>query len=153
MISTELLRRYSFFAGLEGDELRTVAMLTEEDSRPAGTVLFQEGARADTLYLLMEGGADLFFGVVEEQRPDAFREFNAGEVNPGELLGISALIEPYQYSTTARISCDCKFLTIDAARLRPLLLENPRLGYRFMYQVAKSAMARLGNARVQLAAS
>ena len=55
MISPEILRRYPYFAAADDKELRDLAMLCEEESIPSGTVMYQEGDRADKLYIRVEG--------------------------------------------------------------------------------------------------
>jgi len=102
MISPELLRRYPFFSFLDDNHLKAVAMIAEEENHPGGTNILQSGDPADALYLLMKGSVDLFYVVQEEFHPSSKKEFLMGEVNPEEPFGISALIEPYQYTASAR---------------------------------------------------
>jgi hypothetical protein len=44
------------------------------------------------LYFLMAGNCSNYF-IVDER--DGFKELYAGDISPGELFGISAVIEPY----------------------------------------------------------
>lgn len=105
MISPELLRRYPFFGFLNDSQLKSIAMIAEEETHPAGADIFCAGAPASTFYLLMRGSIDLYFDVQEEFRPDKKKEYLMGEINPEEPFGISTLIEPYQYTATARPPC------------------------------------------------
>lgn len=159
MVSPELLRRYPFFRCLDDTQQKAIAMITEEASYEAGTTLFQEGQPADTLYLLMEGSIDLYFTVGSEPRGvytyptpvnEPVKEFFVGEINPGEPFGISALIEPYQLTASARAHSPSRVLKIEAAGLRALCEVDCRMGYGLMRQVAKAALERLHYTRVQL---
>lgn len=153
MVSPEVLRRYPFFAWLDDAHQKAIAMITEEVAYERGALIFQEGKPADALYLLMEGSVDLFFAVEEEYRPESRKEFLVGEINPGEPFAISALIEPYVLTSSARAARPCRALKVEAAALRALCEVDCRLGYLLMRQAAKAALERLHFTRVQLAAA
>jgi CRP-like cAMP-binding protein len=81
------------------------------------------------------------------------REFYVGDFSPGEPFGISALLEPYRYTGRVRTTSRCRLLRMDAAGLRALCEVDPRIAARLMRRVAAAAMSRLGDTRVQLAAT
>lgn len=153
MISPEVLRRYPFFSFMNHDQLREVAMITDEVKRERGNVLFNNDERADTCYLLMEGSIDLHYVVVDEHDPSLRKEFIVGTINPGELLGISAFVEPHIYTATAIVVNDSRLLKIDAVALRDLCRQDPALNLGFQTVAAKATMERLHATRVQLAAA
>jgi CRP/FNR family transcriptional regulator, cyclic AMP receptor protein len=151
MISPELLRRYPFFGTLNDAELKEIAMITDEGAIEQGVTLFKEGQTADTLYFLLEGSVDLYYIVEEQFHPETRKEFIIGEINPGEVFAISTLIEPYAYTSTARVDKPGRVLKIQAGKLRDLLEKDCSLGYKLMRQIAQAAINRLGTARVLLA--
>jgi CRP-like cAMP-binding protein len=153
MISPELLRRYTIFGQLGEQDLNNIAMLADELTAEAGTVLFEERQPANALYLLLEGSIDLYQKSEEEYHPKARKEFLVGEINPGEIFSISSLIEPHILNASARTSKPSRFIKFDATALRQLANENPQLGCTLMRQVAKALMERLAYTRVQLAAA
>jgi CRP-like cAMP-binding protein len=153
MISPEVLRRFPFFGWIEAEDLRAIAMISEEVPIEKDTTIFEECASADSLYFLISGSVDLFFSVRAETGPAGQKEYYSGSINPGEAFGVSALIDPYRYTTTARASAPVQALRVDAIALRQLLENKPRLGVRLMGQIARVAMERLNAARVQLAAA
>lgn len=153
MVSPELLRRYPFFGVLDQNQLKKIAMIADEIQIPAGTKLFDECQPADTLYLLIDGGIDLSYKSEEEFHPKTKKIFPIGEVNPEEVFGISAVLEPYEYNATASASKDSRVLKLNGDSLRTLLVEDPKMGYTIMHQVAKAIMERLTDTRVQLAAA
>jgi CRP-like cAMP-binding protein len=153
MISPEMLRRYPFFCCLEESQNQALAMLADEIELKSGTTLFEEGQTAEALYFLLEGGIDLYYKAEDKYRPQNSKEFLVGSINPGEVFGISALIEPYIYSATARVSQDGRAIKIEAAGLRALCNQDCKMGYTLMLQIAKAAMERLAYTRVQLAAA
>jgi CRP-like cAMP-binding protein len=153
MVSSELLRRYPLFGKLTDDHLRTIAMISEEVTLEQAHELFHEGEPADALFLLIEGGLDLHFVVVDPINRKLRKDLFVTEVTPGEPFGISALIEPHVYVSTVRATAPSRVMRIDAARLRALCEEQPSLGSVLIRQVAKVAMARLHDTRVQLVAA
>jgi CRP-like cAMP-binding protein len=148
MISPEVLRRYPFFCCLNEDQQKAIAMVTEELSVGPGKELFLEGHPVEALYLLMEGSVDLFYAT-----GDSKDQLLVGEINPGEPFAISAMIEPYTFTATARVAAPSRVLRIDAKVLRALCEVDCRMGYLLMKQIATMALERLHFARVQLAAA
>jgi CRP-like cAMP-binding protein len=151
MISPELLRRYPFFGPFEDKEQKEIAMMAEERDVAEGTVLFEIDSPADAFYLLISGGVDLYDISIDEHDPSLRKEFFVGEVDPGEMLSISALVEPYQNTAQARVNNSSHIVYIDAARLRAFSQESPAFGYKLMHQVARLALDRLAETRVMLA--
>lgn len=158
MISPELLRQYRFFGMLTESQLREIAMLTEEETYENGEVIFRAGEPANALYFLLEGSVDLEYaaaGMESAGMESASLETGlpVGEINPGEPFGISALIEPYRLTASARTTRRCRALKLDARKLRALFEQDRRVAYLFTVQAAKAAIERLHDTRVQLAAA
>ena len=145
MISPEILRRYPYFAAAQDEGLRNLAMLCEEASIPAGTVMYREGDKADKLLILVEGEFDIQYtlGSGELRTVDTL-------VN-GDLLVWSALVEPHRCTTVGTTAQGTQLIAIDAAKLRDLCEQDSLLGHRLMSQAAKLLAHRLEGARIQLA--
>lgn len=147
MISPEVLRRYPYFASVEEDTLKLVAVIADEKSVPAGTTLFHEGDPAEKLNLIVQGEVEIQYllGSGELRTVDTLVE--------GDILGWSALIEPYKYTAIGTAKRETKLVAIDGPKLRRLCDQEPRLGYQLVTQIAKLLAHRLEGARVQLAAT
>lgn len=152
MISPELLRRYVFFRNLQEPQLKAIAMLSDEVTVAQGETLFEIDQNANTLYLLLEGRIDLKYLVVDRDDPSNRQVYDVGEINPGEAFGISALIEPYRYTSSASAGQESRVLKIDAKALRAYCTGQPEVGLLLLQHVAQTAMARLHDTRIQLAA-
>lgn len=152
MVSPELLRRYPFFGALNDSQLKAVAMIAEEVVVTPGEHILEVGKVADALYFLIDGNAELFYVVVDKHNQNLRKELYISAINPGEIFGISALIEPYQYTGTVQATGPCHVLKIDAAALRKLCESDVQMAYTVMRQTARAAMERLEDTRVQLAA-
>ena len=107
---------------------------------------------AQALYFLVKGHLPYYMVVKTEHVPDYNQEYFIGYINPEEIFGISALIEPYQYTATLRAEKACRVIKIDAPALRALCEVDSHLSVGLMKAVARAAMERLQMARVQLIA-
>jgi CRP-like cAMP-binding protein len=153
MISPELLRRYPFFGTLSDAQIKAFAMIADEESVSKGTVICEEGQPAKALFLLLEGGVSLYYKSEEEFYPKTRKDFLVGEINPGEVFAISALVEPFKYTATVRAEQDSRVVKFDSTAVNGLIEKDPRLYCILMREIAKAAMERLAFARVQLAAA
>ena len=150
MISTELLRRYPFFALLTDEQLKAIAMIAEEKTYPKGTLLVKENTSATKLILLLEGDVDLVYSGGGE---GAISNALVGSIAPGEMLGVSSIIEPYIYISSARATLPAKVVEIDGVAVRALMQLDKSLGYALMSNVATAVLERLKYTQVELAAA
>jgi CRP/FNR family cyclic AMP-dependent transcriptional regulator len=152
MVSTELLRRYPFFANLSDDQLRKIAMITEDRAIKDGETLFEGETGADLLYLLRTGGVELHYRVVDERGMETPQDLLVGVINPGEVFGISSLINPYRYTASGVVSESGAVLELDSAALRDLCQADVTMYALFLERVASTAVKRLHDTRVLLVA-
>jgi CRP-like cAMP-binding protein len=171
------LRRYPGFEALSEAQLQAVSQTAQEVRVPAGAALFFEGQPADTLWLVLEGGARLrhsveaagaaharateaVYHLLEEGAPipllegqsGVYTELDVGQAGPGEIVGISALIAPYRLTATARASVDSRLLRFDAVALRALCAQDTALACALLHATAQIALQRLHFTRQQLLA-
>lgn len=111
------------------------------------SVLPAEPAEATHLLLLTEGEADLSLLL------PGGKHAPVGNVVAGDLLGISALIPPYQLTTSAVARKDGRLIQFEAGGLRDLMDKVPELGYRLMMAAAKALHDRLESTRLELLGS
>lgn len=145
MISPEVLRRYPYFAKVGEESLKKLAMIADEQIARAGTVLFDEGDRADKMYIVTDGEVDIQYtlGSGELRTVDT--------LVAGDLMMWSALVEPYRSTATGSIKKDTKLITLDGTKLRDLCEQDHGLGYRMLLCLTQLLATRLEGARVQLA--
>ena len=152
MIPLELLHRFPFFSFMNDKELKAIATIAQELQLNSGDVLCEANTPADALYFLTKGNLPYYIVVTTQHMPDYKQEYFVGYINPEEIFGISALIEPYYYTATLRADKPCRVIKIDAPALRALCEVDPQLSVGLMKAVAKAAMERLQMTRVQLVA-
>ena len=120
MISPELLRRFPFFGFLDETQLKAVAMLSEELEVEKDTTLFETDQSAVALYVMVEGSIDQNYKVIDRDDPKIVKEFFISELNPGDIFGLSALLEPFKHTMTAKVLAPSKVIRIEASGLRAL---------------------------------
>lgn len=153
MISVELLSRYPFFGGLTDSQKRSLARIADEEHLSSGVTIFREGETAEWLYFLEDGCVSLYY-TGTRPTPDKLDEgIPICEINPGEPFSISAIIEPYVLTSTARVSKPSRVIKIEAKSLLVLFENDCRLGYIMTQKAAKAVVERLNATRVQLAAA
>lgn len=152
MVPLQLLRRFPFFSFMNETELKAIAMIAEELNLDPGDVLVEANTRAHSLYFLTKGSLPYYMVVTSEHIPDYRQEYFVGYINPEDIFGISALLEPYSYTATMRADKPCTVIKIDAPALRALCEVDPQLSVGLMKAVAQAAMERLQMTRVLLVA-
>jgi CRP-like cAMP-binding protein len=153
MISPELLRRFPFFGFLDETQLKAVAMLSEALGVEKDTTVFETDQFAEALYVLIEGSIDLNYKVIDRDDPKLVKEFFISELNPGDIFGLSAIVEPFVHTMTAKVLAPSKVIKIEARGLRALSELDVKLQAGLMKAAAKAAMERLHDTRIQLAAA
>jgi CRP-like cAMP-binding protein len=152
MIPVEVLQRFPFFSFMDNKEMKAMAMIAQEIRLQPGDIVFETNHPADALYFLTQGSLPYYIVVTSEHLPDYHHEYFVGYINPEEIFGISALIEPYVYTTTLRAESPCRIIKINASALRALCEVDNQLYVGLLKAVAGAAMDRLNMTRVQLAA-
>lgn len=152
MVAIERLQQFSFFAFTGEQQLRVVAEIAQELPFGAGDEICVAHTPSNALYFLTQGSLLYYMVVVSEYQPDYRKEYFIGVVNPGEIFGISCLIEPYLHTATLRADKAGCVIRIDGAALHAVCQKDTDLALGLMKAVAKTAMSRLEMTRVQLVA-
>jgi CRP/FNR family cyclic AMP-dependent transcriptional regulator len=144
MVSPELLRRFAFFSGFSDEELKQLAMAGREQAASAGEVLFTEGKHAHNLLFLTEGAVDILIAENGDKDSIALTSLPAGE-----LLGWSAVVEPYIYTASARATRPSRVIVFASADLEKLLA-NDHFSILLMKKIVQVMRQRLKDTRIQL---
>jgi CRP-like cAMP-binding protein len=147
VLSIEVLRSLPYFAGVSAESLKQVAELSEERAFTAGEVLFREDDTAGEIYILRNGEIDIVYGVT---RGD---EKVVDTVVVGDLIGWSALVEPFNRTATAVARQAGTAVVIDGKGIQALCDRDQSLGYHLVSRLAETLSRRLQGALVQIAAA
>ncbi|MER6410102.1 cyclic nucleotide-binding domain-containing protein [Streptomyces humidus] len=118
--------------------------LAHEVSFATGDRIFDEGATADRFWIIHTGTVSLDLRVPGRQ-PAVIESLGAGK-----LLGWSWLVPPYVWHLGAEAASPVRAYEFDAAAVRALCAEDPRLDHELCTYVSGVLARRLRAARVRL---
>lgn len=152
MISPELLRRYTFFATIDNEYLKQLAMIASTVTFEQNSTLFEEGKPADKFFLIIDGNVDLFMFLGDIDTGQG-KMVSVGEVSVGEPINLSSLFDPFISKTTATTRTGCTAISASSKDLLELFDTNPNFAYFFMRQLSITILNRLHSIRNQVAAA
>jgi CRP-like cAMP-binding protein len=139
------IAEHPFFRGFPPDRLGEVVRGAREVVFEEGHVLFRESEPATQFDLIKEGQ------VAVESRLAADRALIIQTIGPGDVLGWSWLLAPYQWHFTARAMSPAKAIAIEGAHLLVACEQDPVFGYELLKRTVKIILERLQSARKSLA--
>ncbi len=159
MISTELLRRYPFFACLTQDQLVTLANAGEELNIGAGHCFFHEGDRLKSLFFVLEGNIDIAIGIPDRSVKQDVREQIMGNfiaedvtvstVSPGQIFAWSTMIPPHVSTASATATVPSRVIAFDCEELMQAFKKDCQFGYLMLQKVAGVIRGCLRDMRIQ----
>ena len=121
-----------------------LAELGELVTLPAGHVLLREGEPAEWLSIVLEGRVGLRMRVPERGQVTILT------VEPGDVVGWSAVVPPFRATSTAVVLADTQLVRFKGEALRAALATNPHLAAQLYPQLLNAVARRLEGTRLQL---
>jgi CRP-like cAMP-binding protein len=163
MVSPELIRRYPFFAGLTDDQIKSIAMLGEEQEIAEGEVLFEIGDAVSDLYLVEAGEFGIFLQATDHSVKHTVAEQLMRQIKmegvlvsraeAGEVLGWSALIPPHEATGSAKALKASKVITLRGKKLQALFEEDRGFECQMIKKVAQVIRQRLADRQIETIAA
>jgi CRP-like cAMP-binding protein len=139
------LRSCYLFEGLSHSQIERIVATTQEQKFKKEQWLFSEDQEASDLYLVMDGAVELVIKVEDTI------EIPIAIVRPDNgCLGVSALIEPYRYTLSARCLDDSKLLAIPKTHLDELMNADSEMRCVMMTNLATKLLNRLKESRQEV---
>jgi cAMP-dependent protein kinase regulator len=129
----EVLRSNPIFRLLTPSAREALAHDFQLCSRPAGTLLLEQGQAVDGLYVLLRGRCQ-----VRHRHPDG-SESHLRTLGEGDVFGEIALMLGLQATATVRADTSCLLLRLDWGSCERTLLEEPEVC---------EALSKIGNERL-----
>jgi len=146
MVSAASLTNVGLFDGLPESQLEKIAGLCQEISFQQGERIFDEGEKADQLYILIEGKVSIKVHLTS--RPETVTV--AVIEGPYNSFGWSGVVAPYHYTAAAYSEADSRVLALPGGELMEVLKGDPATGITVMRRVAEIIGSRLKNSRAAL---
>jgi CRP-like cAMP-binding protein len=140
------VNRRAILKELDEDMIELLDPLIETFSCQPGTIIFQQGDRADFLYLVVDGNVDMSF------KPYDGTPITIAHVGKGDLFGWSAVVGSDAYTSTAIAIGDLEALRVHGDELRKFCLEHPEIGQNILERLADGASSRWKDAHNQVKA-
>ncbi|MEZ5400158.1 MAG: cyclic nucleotide-binding domain-containing protein [Bryobacteraceae bacterium] len=138
------LSDHPFLAGLKAEHLTLIAGCSSNRVYGPGEYLAREGAEAEEFYVIRDGQVAL-----ETFAPQTGAR-RVLTLHPGDVAGLSWLVEPYLWKLDMRAVTPVRVIAIDGKCLRGKCEQDPELGYRLFQRVARLMEDRLHATRLQL---
>lgn len=126
---------------LPGDVTDAVAAYAAKASWPAGFVVYQRGAVADGMFIVLRGR------IVLRSRVKAGRAFVPALAREGETFGWEGLAANARYATDARADEETDTLHLSGARFREFVREQPQQALVLIGQMVEERTALLEKLR------
>jgi len=137
------LAQHPFLAGLNQRHVGQLAAFASPKSFAAQQMIFHEGDPANECYLICKGQLGI------ETAPFGCDGIRIETLGPGEVLGWSWLLPPYELHYSARALEPTQVIALDGKALRARCEEDHDLGYEIMKRFALVIVRRLAATRAR----
>ena len=132
------INKYDLFGGISSRVMKEITDICVEEVYDKGTTIFNQGERAENLYILREGTLNLMV------KNGGSLVFSLSE--PGEVFGWSSLFESGRYTASGICDTDLKVFKIERKELYKILKHNAGDGFIIMRRLAGVIANRLNRA-------
>jgi hypothetical protein len=129
------LKKIHLFHGLEEDELAVIASELDEVQYPKDAVIFQQGGKADSFYLI-HGGSVKIMRTVNK------KEYQLARLVREDYFGEMALVAHRPRSATATALTDTSLLVLSRADFEKLFKKNPQVGLNMAVAIRSRELAQ-----------
>ena len=136
------LKNFNCFRDLTNEQINMIAEISSAVCYPKNYVIFEEGEVGDRLYLLLKGEVEVSYKIGEDGLVKVVTV--AGE----EIVGCSALVEPYTYTATERSLTEIEVLEVKLDPLRALMKKDCALGFKIQQHVIEILIERIIDLRL-----
>lgn len=145
MATIDDLKNNELFKGLSDSDLKEIVTYSKDKTFSTGEIIFTHEERGKDFFLLLDGDVKL-------QIPTE-KEFGIAVVfvEVGSAFGISGLLEPYTYSSTAKCTTNAKVIAVEIDPFLDFISnKNIKSGFLIMKNLASILMSRLNTTRKNL---
>ncbi len=137
------LRDCELLSGLNDEELSSIAIICSRMRLAEGDRLFLEGQAAERIYIVTDGRIALHKSLGDHRTLSQRGAATIAFCCPDEIVGWSALVEPYRYTLSATAWEQSQLLVVRASLLRRAMELNPDVGFRIMRSLSEVMARRL----------
>jgi CRP/FNR family transcriptional regulator, cyclic AMP receptor protein len=147
------LKETDLFNNLNREQLALIEQICEERMYGAGEIIFEENARENELYLIIQGQVDILVDptLVSETGSSQAAPALIGKFWPGQSFGEMALVdEGIRSGSAVAMAENTHLLRIPRRELLALCENHPDLGFRIMYNLALDLSQKIRNTGLKM---
>lgn len=144
-----VLRKCKVFSGLSDAELEKIVPWVKQKEYEAGSTIFQEGDKAEELFVLEEGRIAIQMSLPLEQGKFS-NKVTVDVLSSGEIFGWSAKVEAHSYCLAATCLQNVKALSINGNKLNNIMRDHPGIGIEVLGKIVQIMASRLEETRALL---
>ena len=144
MVKSITLEKVKIFNGLAEDHLKLISTKFQRETYPEGSVIFNQGDPAESLYVLLSGSVAIRF------KPDDGEIIPVTDVHDGDVFGWSAALGRQAYTSCALATSASEMVCIKGKDLRELCTSQPEIGVVILERLATVIAERLKNTHAQV---
>ena len=137
------LRDCELLSSLNDEELSRIAIICSRISVAEGDRLFLEGQSAEHIYIVTNGRIALHKSLGDRAKLSQRGWATIAFCRTDEIVGWSALVDPFRYTLSATAWEPTQLLAIRASLLRRAMELNPDVGFRIMRSLSEVMARRL----------
>jgi len=145
MVKINDLKKFDTFSLFSEDQLAEIAKITEKQTLKKGAQIYQEGDRANHVFLVTRGHVSM-----RKIAPGDTIGISFESREKGDLFGTACFMKPQEYTLNSVCLEDSEVMAIDADKLFKLFQNYPEIGYKFMKEIAKIYFERYKIAKRQI---
>jgi len=132
-----IISEIELFKGIDYEVMNKIASICSEESYSKGIVLFNNGEKAEALYIIMEGTVNL------EVKNGGTITYSMNE--PGDVFGWSSMFESGRYTAAGICVTDLKVVKIERDRINKIFSKHPDAGIKVLRRLGNVFSKRLSN--------
>ena len=132
----DILHEHSFFQGLSEEDLTFIAGCGKNVFFTEDQTIASPGDPANEFYLIREGQVSSSIETLSK------KPFTLQTLGPNEVLGLSWLIPPYEWTRSVKAKSPTRAIAIDGVCLRKKCENDPSLGYKLMKHLVQLMIMR-----------
>ncbi len=145
MTDIEAIRAVPLFQGLDDGQLAAIGRLLRRRVVPADTVIFSEGDRSSSVYILVRGsvGTTKRMGLAARAPAQSDKQKVLVHLKAPQFFGEMGIISDLERSATITTDTECEILEFSRDDFDRLANGDPVLGYRLLRNIANALAERL----------
>jgi len=132
----KILANFSFFRGLNEDELTIISKKISIINIEKGEILFKEGDKGDCVYFIVDGQIDVLKESVSGTKIGIDKVLIT-TLTTGRSIGEMSVIDKIPRSATVKARTESKLITLTLSDFDLICETNPKIGLKIIKEISR----------------